>query len=160
MRVGAAACLARSNSIRRNRRCEKPSPQGEGVTPLGVTDVGSIIFLGGSGIHPGSPPHPSRLAPCHPLQQERAFSLSWRLFHRILPLKCRQLAHRGMPPPLACHAGSAAYKMTRLEASPSGSFLYPIFTSPSGQGLLRTRARWKCRRGGWWTDPHWCRQRP
>ena len=52
----------------------KPSPWGEGGSPSGLTDVGSIVFLSASGSRTGSPPHPSRLAPCHPLQQERAFS--------------------------------------------------------------------------------------
>ena len=42
--VGAGACPDAPNFIRRNRRSEKPSPWGEGVTPFGVTDVGPIVF--------------------------------------------------------------------------------------------------------------------
>ena len=47
-----------------------------------------------------SPPHPSRLTPCHPLQQERAFLCPGGLLRRFLPLRDRQLGGRGMPPPL------------------------------------------------------------
>ena len=77
-----------------NRRGVKPSPWGEGVTPYGVTDVGSIVFPGGPKEPTGSPPHPSRLAPCHPLQQERAL-LCITSFRRSVSLPaCRGRWHR------------------------------------------------------------------
>ena len=44
-----------------------------GGSPLGLTDVGSIVFPGNPEIRTWSPPHPSRLTRATLCKQERAF---------------------------------------------------------------------------------------
>ena len=136
----------------------KPSPWGEGGCPQGLTDVGSIVFPGSPKIRTGSPPHPAPSGPPSPAGE--GFSPSRQAKRRFLLLRHRTLAGGACPAPTVHRRQNSAKNDPPGEFPTGGSFLYPIFTSPSGQGLLRTRARWKCRRGGWWTDPHWCRQRP
>ena len=84
---------------------------------------GAYRIPSGSEIRTGSPPHPSRLAPCHPLQQERAllretspvllsegspytgepFSLSRRLLRRFITLWHCRLAGGACRRPLEFH---------------------------------------------------------
>ena len=108
--AGAAACPDAPEFYTQKPARRKPSPWGEGGSPSGLTDVGPLIFQNSPINRTGSPPHPSRLTPCHPLQQERAFTQrnrprtsEGRLFFRLAgtsPEKTRSNTHLSLTFPV------------------------------------------------------------
>ena len=119
----------------------KPSPWGEGVTPFGVTDVGSIVFLNSPIKRTGSPPHPSRLAPCHPLQAGEGLTQKYQLLSKpCLPLRGRWLgASRdgGSAPGSIGHSPSHALQRDSPLSEGAKRLCYIVVPTAPHPSLLR-----------------------